>query len=197
MITPLIILSAVAAAPTDDAKDLGKALEYFTAGKYHECLLILSRLDKHYHLNPRYRAYLATCYYYDWDYKNAVKVFEEAAPSFTNLAPHERSFYYWAWAESLFALQRWQEAIPKYEAMLPVCYDSEQAEAYYRLGYCHLMLKGWDKAHECFLLAQQGYERHTELKNRKARLAQLRNMIRGCEEASIKQKIEGKFGQSK
>ena len=51
-----------------DAELLGKALEYFASQKYHECLLILQGLDKQYRLNPRYKAYLGVCYYYDWDY---------------------------------------------------------------------------------------------------------------------------------
>ena len=31
-----------------DSEELGKALEYFTAAKYHEALLIFQRLDKTY-----------------------------------------------------------------------------------------------------------------------------------------------------
>lgn len=57
-----------------DAEQLGKALEYFASQKYHECLLILQGLDKQYRLNPRYKAYLGVCYYYEWDYENAVNI---------------------------------------------------------------------------------------------------------------------------
>ena len=40
------------------AEQLSKALDYFTSQKYHECLMIMQELDKHYRLNPRYKAYL-------------------------------------------------------------------------------------------------------------------------------------------
>ena len=101
------------------AEQLSKALDYFTSQKYHECLMIMQELDKHYRLNPRYKAYLGVCYYYEWDYKQAAKYLSAAIPQLGNFSPHERSFYYWANAESLFNLQKYAEAIPFYQAMLP------------------------------------------------------------------------------
>ena len=50
-----------------DSELLGKAIEYFQSGKFHEALLLFDKLDNRYKLNPRFRAFLAVCYYYDWD----------------------------------------------------------------------------------------------------------------------------------
>lgn len=120
------------------AEQLSKALDYFTSQKYHECLMIMQELDKHYRLNPRYKAYLGVCYYYEWDYKQAAKYLSEAIPQLGNFSPHERSFYCWANAESLFNLQKYTEAIPLYQAMLPLCYANEKPDVHYRLGFCYL-----------------------------------------------------------
>lgn len=106
--------------------------------------MIMQDLEKQYRLNPRYKAYLGVCYYYEWDYEHANKYLTEAIPQLALFAPHERSFYYWANAESLFYLQKYKEAIPMYEAMLPLCYENEKPDAYYRLGFCHLFMEtGW------------------------------------------------------
>ena len=54
-----LLTHAQSAQPTTSKKDaelLGKALEYFSSQKYHECLLILQGLDKQYRLNPRYKS---------------------------------------------------------------------------------------------------------------------------------------------
>ena len=139
------------------AEQLGKALDYFVSKKYHECLMIMQDLDKHYRLNPRYKAYLGVCYYYDWDYKNAVKYLDEAIPQLGNFAPHERSFYYWADAESYFNLQKYAEAIPLYETMLTVCYENEKPDAYYRMGFCYLFAENWVGAWNNLLQARDGY----------------------------------------
>ena len=48
----------------EDAELLARALDYFVSRKYHECLILLERLDKTYRLNPRYKAYLGVGYYY-------------------------------------------------------------------------------------------------------------------------------------
>ena len=41
---------------SEASEQLGMALDYFSSGKYHEALLIFSRLDKQYNLNPRFHA---------------------------------------------------------------------------------------------------------------------------------------------
>lgn len=167
-------------------EQLGKALDYFMSKKYHECLMLMSDLDKHYRLNPRYKAYLGLCYYYEWDYKNAVKYLDVAIPQLVNFSPHERSVYYWADAESYFCLQEYAKAIPLYQSMLSVCYDKEKPDAYYRLGFCHLFLEAWNEAWNALLQAQEGYRLYRNAPDMKARMAQIDHMLDG-----LKPKVVG------
>ena len=122
----------------EDAEQLARALDYFSSEKFHECLVLLQPLNRRYKLNPRYRAYLAVCLYYEWEYAEAIRLFDEVIPQLQGVAPHELSLYYWMDAESYFALQQYARALPLYEKMLPLCRDNEKPDAYYRLGFCHL-----------------------------------------------------------
>lgn len=122
----------------EDAEQLARALDYFASEKFHECLVLLQPLNRRYKLNPRYRAYLAVCLYYEWEYAEAIRLFDEVLPLLQGLAPHELSLYYWMDAESYFALQQYDRALPLYGKMLPLCRDNEKPDAYYRLGFCHL-----------------------------------------------------------
>ena len=122
----------------EDAEQLARALDYFASEKFHECLVLLQPLNRRYKLNPRYRAYLAVCLYYEWEYAEAIRLFNEVLPQLQGLAPHELSLYYWMDAESYFALQQYDRALPLYGKMLPLCRDNEKPDAYYRLGFCHL-----------------------------------------------------------
>lgn len=121
-----------------DAEQLARALDYFASEKFHECLVLLQPLNRRYKQNPRYRAYLAVCLYYEWEYAEAIRLFDEVIPLLQGVAPHELSLYYWMDAESYFALQQYDRALPLYEKMLPVCWENEKPDAYYRLGFCHL-----------------------------------------------------------
>ena len=121
-----------------DAEQLARALDYFSSEKFHECLVLLQPLNRRYKLNPRYRAYLAVCLYYEWEYAEAIRLFDEVIPLLQGVAPHELSLYYWMDAESYFALQQYDRALPLYGKMLPLCRDNEKPDAYYRLGFCHL-----------------------------------------------------------
>ena len=167
-------------AKRTDIEQLGKALDYFTSKKYHECLLILQELDNHYRLNPRYKAYLGVCCYYEWDYKDAVKYLGQAIPQLVNFAPHERSFYYWAEAESYFNLQKYEQAIPSYSEMLTLCYDNEKPDAYYRLGFCYMFGEDWVNAWQCFRQALDGYE-HYRPWEEQARIVQVKNMLKALD----------------
>lgn len=122
----------------EDAEQLARALDYFASEKFHECLVLLQPLNRRYKLNPRYRAYLAVCLYYEWEYAEAIRLFDEVLPQLQGLAPHELSLYYWMDAESNFALQQYARALPLYEKMLPLCRENEKPDAYYRLGFCYL-----------------------------------------------------------
>lgn len=185
-----------------DAEQLARALDYFSSEKFHECLMLLQPLNRRYKLNPRYRAYLAVCLYYEWEYDEAVKLFDEVIPLLQGVAPHELSLYYWMDAESYFALQQYDRALPLYEKMLPLCRDNEKPDAYYRMGFCHLFaaessgasssekVSGSSesleastaerkKAKECFELSLEGYLKYRNTPNEQARIAQIRHMIGG------------------
>ena len=185
-----------------DAEQLARALDYFASEKFHECLVLLQPLNKRYKLNPRYRAYLAVCLYYEWEYAEAVKLFDEVIPQLQGVAPHELSLYYWMDAESYFALQQYARALPLYEKMLPLCRDNEKPDAYYRMGFCHLFAAESSgasssekasgsseslgastaerkKAKECFELSLEGYIKYRNTPNEQARIAQIRHMIGG------------------
>ena len=164
-----------------DAELLGKALDYFSSQKYHESLLLLQDLDKKYRLNPRYKAYLGVCYYYEWDYEKAVKNLSIAIPQLINFSPQERSFYYWAEGESYFNLQAYQKAIPSYLSMLPLCHANEKADAYYRLGFCYMFLEDWGNAWVYFRQASKEYTEHRDEEEVKVRLRQISNMLKGIE----------------
>lgn len=169
-----------AAQESDGAQQLGMALEYFQAGKYHESLLIFQQLGKRYKLNPRFQAYIALCYYYEWDYKKAVELFDKILPELQGLAPHELSVYYYAAAESYFQMQDYVKALPYYGRDLAVCYDREKGDIYYRMGLCHMFSKEWGKAYDCYTNAEQYYRRFRNVAELEARLAQISNMKRGC-----------------
>ena len=162
-----------------DAEQLARALDYFSSEKFHECLILLQPLNKRYKLNPRYRAYLAVCLYYEWEYAEAVKLFDEVIPQLQGVAPHELSLYYWMDAESYFALQQYDRALPLYGKMLPLCRDNEKPDAYYRMGFCHLFAEERKKAKECFELSLEGYLKYRNTPKEKARIAQIRHMIGG------------------
>ena len=185
-----------------DAEQLARALDYFASEKFHECLVLLQPLNRRYKLNPRYRAYLAVCLYYEWEYAEAIRLFDEVLPQLQGLAPHELSLYYWMDAESNFALQQYDRALPLYEKMLPLCRDNEKPDAYYRMGFCHLFAaesseasssekvsgssessgssaEERKKAKECFELSLEGYLKYRNTPNEKARIAQIRHMIGG------------------
>ena len=171
----------------EDAEQLARALDYFASEKFHECLILLQPLNRRYKLNPRYRAYLAVCLYYEWEYAEAIRLFDEVIPQLQGLAPHELSLYYWMDAESNFALQQYDRALPLYEKMLPLCRDNEKPDAYYRMGFCHLFAvessgssaEERKKAKECFELSLEGYLKYRNTPNEKARIAQIRHMLGG------------------
>ena len=185
-----LVLSAVtiARAQSPDSQKLGMALDYFQSGKYHETLLILEQLDKQYRLNPRFRAYLGVRYYHEWDYKNACKYLDELMPQLEVFAPHERSVYYFANAESHFFLQQYDKAIPLYEKMLLVCYDNEKADALFRIAFCYLSKEDYGNAYEFLCFARDYYQTFPN-ENKVARLEQIKTMIDGCEE-KLKDKEE-------
>lgn len=165
-----------------ESEELGKALEYFSGGKYHEALILFGKLDKKFNLNPRFKAYIGVCHYYEWDYENACKYLNTALPDIENYAPHERSVYYYCNAESHFQLGKYKEAIPLYEKLLNVCFNNEKGDALYRLGFCYMFNEDWANARDYFNSATAFYERFSEITPiLTALLQQIKNMVKGCE----------------
>lgn len=171
---------AALAQQSEGSERLGMALEYFQTGKYHEALIIFQKLDKQYKLNPRFRAYIGLCYYYEWDYKTAVKYFDKVLPLLGGLAPHELSVYYYAAGESYFQMQQYAKALPYYEKDLTVCYNQEKGDVCYRIGLCHMFAGEWQKAYDSYSAAETYYTEYRDTKPLEARLTQIENMKNGC-----------------
>lgn len=171
---------AALAQQSEGSERLGMALEYFQTGKYHEALIIFQKLDKQYKLNPRFRAYIGLCYYYEWDYKTAVEYFDKVLPLLGGLAPHELSVYYYAAGESYFLMQQYAKALPYYEKDLTVCYNQEKGDVCYRIGLCHMFAGEWQKAYDSYSAAETYYAEYRDTKPLEARLAQIENMKNGC-----------------
>ena len=166
-------------AKSYDSQQLGKALEYFMAGKYSEALLIFEPLDATYSLNSRFRAYMGVCYYYVWNYEKACEYLDSVMPEMEVYAPHERSIYYHTAAESHFNLAQYAAAIPLYERQLAVCYDNEKGDAFYRMGFCYMLTNDWANAYDFFTSALLYYERYLNTPELHARITQIRNMLPG------------------
>ncbi len=187
-----VILVATGAFPqsssssvAEDKERLAIAIDNFQGGKYHEAKLLMAPLDKQYRLNPRYRAYLGVCYYYDWEYAEAAAILDSVIPRLAAFSPQERSIYCFAAAESHFNLTQYAEALPFYEQMVTLCKDEEKPDAYYKMGFIHVYNEQWlealDDLHTALVYYQE--RRPDEV----ARLAQIRHMIKGCCD-----KIDGK-----
>lgn len=169
---------AKASAQVSDSDRLGMALDYFQSGKYHEARLLLQKLNAHYRLNPRFKAYLGVCCYYEWDYKQATTLLDSVIPQLSAFAPQERSVYYFANAESHFFLEQYNEALPLYQTMLSLCKPNEMPDAFYRIGFIHTYRHEWIAALDNLQSALVYYRRHRP--EEQARIAQIRNMIKGC-----------------
>ncbi|MGN0068394.1 MAG: tetratricopeptide repeat protein [Prevotella sp.] len=172
--------SAMAQTRNADSEQLSKAIEYFQSGKYHEAMLILQPLDSRYKLNPRFRAYLGVCCYYEWDYENATRYLDESLGYLDVFAPHEQSIYYYCDAESHFQLEAFEKAIPLYERVVNVCYDNEKADVFFRLGFCYMSMRQWETAQEYFESAQAYYVQFGCPDDKLPRMEQLKKMIAGC-----------------
>ncbi|MGN1375618.1 MAG: tetratricopeptide repeat protein [Prevotella sp.] len=163
-----------------DSQKLARALEYVRGGKFNEALPLLSNLNGKYRLNPRYKAYLGLCYYHEWKYQEACAVIDSVLTEIEVFAPHERSVYYHASAESHFALGEYKRAIPLYEMMINVCYDIEKGDALYRLGFCYMFEGRNDTAAEYFKSALCYYNKYID-QERKSRIIQIEKMVKGLE----------------
>lgn len=99
-------------------------------------------------------------------------------PTIISIAPQERSVYYFANAESHFFLEQYDEALPLYQTMLSLCKPNEMPDAFYRIGFIHTYRHEWIAALDNLQSALVYYRRHRP--EEQARIAQIRNMIKGC-----------------
>lgn len=174
----MVDLHAMQQNDISDSKKLSRALEYFGSGKFNEALPLLSNLNARYRLNPRYKAYLGICYYHEWKYEEACSIIDSVLTDIEVFAPHERSVYYHASAESHFSLGEYERAIPLYEKMINVCYDIEKGDALYRLGFCYMFAGRNDIAVEYFNSALSYYKQYIN-QERRARIVQIEKMVKG------------------
>lgn len=183
----LLLLMAVISPAAANAQEgmtdkdkLSVALDYFAGGKYREALNLLVKLDRKYSLNPRFKAYIGVCYYYEWEYESACKYLDPQLEKLEIYAPHERSVYYYSAAESHFQLQQYAKAIPLYEKLLNVCYNKEKGDAFFRLGFCYLQQEDWQNSLDSLSSALNYYETFGYPDNKQARVVQIKKMIDGC-----------------
>ena len=162
-----------------DKEQLEIALDYFSSSKYREALTLLTKLDKKYKLNPRFKAYIGVCHYYEWNYKEACKYLDATIKDIEVYAPHERSIYYFTDAESHFFLEEYEKAIPLYEKMLNVCFNNEKGDAFFRLGFCYLQINENKVAQDNLNSALLYYEKFGYSDDKKARIVQIKKMIEG------------------
>lgn len=162
-----------------DKEQLEIALDYFSSSKYREALTLLTKLDKKYKLNPRFKAYIGVCHYYEWNYKEACKYLDATIKDIEVYAPHERSIYYFTDAESHFFLEEYEKAIPLYEKMLNVCFNNEKGDAFFRLGFCYLQINENKAAQDNLNSALLYYEKFGYSDDKKARIVQIKKMIEG------------------
>lgn len=162
-----------------DKEQLAIALDYFGSQKYREALNLLSKLDKKYKLNPRFKAYIGICHYYEWNYKKACLYLDSCMNDIAVYAPHERSVYYFADAESHFYLGEYEKAIPPYESMLSVCYDKEKGDAFFRLAFCYMQRGDNETALDYLNSSLAYYEQFGYPENKQARVIQIQKMMKG------------------
>lgn len=140
----------------EDREKLGKAMEYFKSGKYHEAYLLYSYLDSLYTLSQRTRAFLGVSAYYDGDYATAVnKLADIATGPATAYPPAEMSVYCYCCAESLFRKRQFARAMDLFERYLCMCKANERTEALVRIGQCHIEAGEWEQALEALDSAEQ------------------------------------------
>ena len=143
IILPTCILAQSKRQQNNDKELLAKAIDYYQGSKYHEALLFFEQLNNRYVLNPRFKAYMAVCYYHDNDFKKTSETLDTLLHSLTVFAPREQAVYYFINAESHFQEQNYKKALIYFEQGLPLSDNKEKGYIYYRIGFCHLFNEEW------------------------------------------------------
>lgn len=176
-----LILSTLSSvnAQVRESEKLGKAIEYFGGQKYHEALILFEGLAKKYRLNPRFYAYMGVCYFKEQDYVHASEVLDSIIPHLEPFPPHERGVCYYSCAESHFLLGDYPTALSYYEMSLPVAYEREKGDIYYRMGCCGMMMESDSIQIENFRHAKTWFEKaDMSIPETRARRKQTEVMLR-------------------
>ena len=181
----LLLSTSLCRGQMKDSDRLGIAIEYFQSGKYQEARNILLELDKSYTLNPRFRAYLGVCCFYEWDFAKAAEILDEVIPLLASLSPQEKSVYNYAAAESHFTLQHYREALPYFIQTMSLCHPNERGESYFKLAFCHLSEGDYVNAYVCLQQSLSYYEQYLDTPAHQSRIRQIETMLVGAE-AQIK-----------
>ena len=83
IILPTCIWAQSKRQQNNDKELLAKAIDYYQGSKYHEALLFFEQLNSRYVLNPRFKAYMAVCYYHDNDFKKTSETLDTLLHSLT------------------------------------------------------------------------------------------------------------------
>lgn len=182
LLTPIVPTFAQSQTKEQTAKDkemLGKAIEYFGGGKFHEAGLIFTKLQQRYDLNPRFKAYLAVCHFKDQEYEKTIDILDKVLPKLQVFSPHEQAIYYYTSAESHFQLAQYDTAKVYFEKTLPVCYDDEKGDIYFRIGFCNLFLGNEDATKDDFCNASKMFKAYNATdKDKQARIIQTDIMLK-------------------
>lgn len=161
---------------------LGKAIEYFQGGKYHESILAFEKLNKSYKLSPRFMAYLGMSYYKEMQYEDAVRYLTKCLPEMKAYSPYEQAVYTYSCAESLFQLERYTESIKYYELALPLVSGNDRGDVLFHNAFAHYLTQGnTDEVVRLFSEALEAYKASTDTATslQVARLRQTETMLRG------------------
>lgn len=162
-----------------DAELLGKAMDYYNGGKYHESILAFEKLSKSYRLTARIKACLGMSYFKERQYEEAVEILKPVIPELTAFSPKEQAVYAYSCAESLFYLERYSEAIEYYNKALPMTEERDRGDVLYHLAFSYFKLDNYQMALDNFNDSIVVYEQYATDSNdtlHKARIAQIKNM---------------------
>ena len=97
---------------SEDAEQLGRAMEYFSSGKYHEALLLFQKLDDEYELNPRFKAY---SHFNLGHYRKCIPLYEQQLQVCYD---NEKGDSFYRIAFSYMFLEEWENALDNFNSAL-------------------------------------------------------------------------------
>lgn len=143
----IMCAQSILAPPRDNGSELlGKAVEYYIGGKYHECTLAFENLKRYYTLTPRFQAYLGFSYYKEGRYSEAIESLKSAIPHLSAFSPKEQSVYLYACAESLFSQCRYDEAVKYYDQLLPLTEGNDKGDVLFHKAFSIYLDKKMESA---------------------------------------------------